>query len=336
MTRNVDIVLDIRSLKIGYNSGSGKNIIMENISASAGKGEIISLIGQNGVGKSTLLRTLAGLQPSLDGYVSYNNKRLSEYSRKDFAQIAGYISTEVVKVANMTVYDLVSLGRFPHTNWIGKISPEDHKIIMDSIEVTSMLPSWNKYLSELSDGERQKAMISRILAQDADLMIMDEPSAFLDVGSRYEIFNIMNRLSTTSNKTIIFSTHDLQMATSQSDKIWLLMDGCLIEGAPEDLMMNGAFERLFGSSLIQFNPDDATFSIRRSEKGSVYVEGDGPARYWTEKALKRAGYAISDEEATPYIKLPPGESGKWLILSEDAYEEFDTIYETINRLKQVY
>jgi iron complex transport system ATP-binding protein len=334
MVENADIILNIRSLKIGYSSGSRENIIMENISASARRGEIISVIGRNGVGKSTLLRTLAGLQSSLDGYVSYKTRSLSEYSRKEFAQVAGYISTEIVRVANMRVYDLVSLGRYPHTNWMGKINREDHKIIMNSIEMTSMLHCWDKYLSELSDGERQKAMISRMLAQDADIMIMDEPTAFLDVGSRYEIFNIMHRLSNLNGKTILFSTHDLQMATSQSDKIWLLLDDSLVEGAPEDLMMNGAFEKLFGSSLIRFNPADATFSIRQTKKGSVYVKGGGPARYWTEKALKRSGYAISNDEDTPYIELPSGESGEWIIISEDASDKFDSIYEAINRLKQ--
>ena len=169
----------------------------------------------------------------------------------DLAQKVGYISTEIVKVSNMRVYDLVALGRFPHTNWIGKIDMKDHEAIMDAIEKTSMKPLYRKFVSELSDGERQKAMIARILAQDTGIMIMDEPTAFLDIGSKYEILHLMHHLSDKSNKTIIFSTHDLQMAISQSDKIWLILDNELIEGAPEDLMIAGAFDHLFDSSCCQ-------------------------------------------------------------------------------------
>ena len=123
----------------------------------------------------------------------------------------------------MRIYDLVALGRFPHTNWIGKVTSIDNEIIMDAIEKTSMLPFCNKFISELSDGERQKAMIARILAQDTDIMIMDEPTAFLDIGSKYEILNLLHMLSQKNEKTIIFSTHDMHMAISQSDKIWLIL-----------------------------------------------------------------------------------------------------------------
>ena len=155
------------------------------------RGELIAVIGRNGIGKSTLLRTLTGLQPPLGGEILYSGKNIREYSRMELAQKVGYISTEIVKVSNMRVYDLVALGRFPHTNWIGKIEAKDHEVIMDALEKTSMVSFRRKFVSELSDGERQKAMIARILAQDTGIMIMDEPTAFLDVASKYEILHLM-------------------------------------------------------------------------------------------------------------------------------------------------
>ncbi len=325
-------ILSLHSLKIGYTSGSKQNILLYPLNASVCKGEIISVIGRNGIGKSTLLRTLSGLQSPLGGEVFFNKRNISEYSRKEFAQNVGYISTEIIKVANMTVYDLVALGRFPHTNWIGRLSPNDNKIIMDSLEMTSMSVFRNKFISELSDGERQKAMIARILAQDAGIMIMDEPAAFLDIASRYEILHLMHILSQENDKTIIFSTHDLQMALSQSDKIWLMLDNNLMEGAPEDLLIRGVFDNLFESSMIKFNSEKGTFIFPASEKRSVFIEGEGPLKYWTEKAVNRAGYSVSKVKKLPYIKLSAENSGNWQICTRDSSLPFNSIYELISYL----
>ena len=212
------------------------------------------------------------------------------------AKEVGYISTEIIKVSNMRVYELVALGRFPHTNWIGKIEKSDHESIMDAINMTSMELFCKKFISELSDGERQKAMIARILAQDAEVMIMDEPTAFLDVAGKYEILHLLHRLSGKRDKTIIFSTHDLQMAISQSDKIWLILDDRLIEGAPEDIMIAGAFDHLFDSSKVIFNNDDGTFSFRSESRGDIFVEGEGNKKYGLQSAINRAGFNVSKKE----------------------------------------
>jgi iron complex transport system ATP-binding protein len=234
----------------------------------------------------------------------------------------------------MSVYDLVALGRFPHTNWIGKIEASDNEIIFDALEKTSMTSYCNKLVSELSDGERQKSMIARILAQDTGIMIMDEPTAFLDVAGRYEILHLMHKLSYNNNKTIIFSTHDLQMAISQSDKIWLILDDKLIEGAPEDLMIAGAFDKLFHSSAVLFNSEDGTFSSRSYSKGSIFIEGDGKKRYWTEKAINRAGFTVSKEKTFPYILIPSESNELWQLSDHDSLREFSSIYELITVLSK--
>jgi iron complex transport system ATP-binding protein len=322
-------ILSLVSLKIGYTSGKIKNILLPPLNACAKSGEMIAVIGRNGIGKSTLLRTLTGLQQPLGGDIFYFNKHIEAYSRMELAQKVGYISTEVIKVSNMSVYDLVSLGRFPHTNWIGKVGMRDHEVIQDALSKTSMLSFAGKFVSELSDGERQKAMIARILAQDTGIMIMDEPTAFLDVASKYEILHLMHLLSADSNKTIIFSTHDLQMAISQADKIWLILENELIEGAPEDLMLSGAFDHLFDSSSVIFNSYDGTFSFRSDAPGLIYIEGEGDKRHWTEKALIRAGFNISKKKTLPYLILPSENDNHWQLVSENEHQPFNSIYELI-------
>ena len=333
MRMNFNEILFLDALKIGYVSGKKEHILLPPLNTSAGRGELIAVIGRNGIGKSTLLRTLTGLQRPLGGGIYFSGKNIRNYSRIELAQKIGYISTETVKVSNMTVYDLVSLGRYPHTNWLGKIELNDNEIILDALVKTSMSFLSGKLLSELSDGERQKAMIARILAQDTDIMVMDEPTAFLDVAGKYDILHLMHKLSGYSRKTIIYSTHDLQMAISQSDKIWLILDDKLIEGAPEDLMLSGAFDHLFESSTVLFNSKDGTFSFRNEMKGRIYIDGKGNIRQWTEKAINRAGFAVSAEKTTPYI-ITQDEKNKWWTLSTLSGDlEFVSIYDLINYLR---
>jgi iron complex transport system ATP-binding protein len=331
---NLTNILYLDSVRIGYGSGRREKVLLPPVTACAEKGELIAVIGRNGIGKSTLLRTLTGLQPSLGGTISYYGKNIRNYQRLDLAQKVGYISTETVKVSNMSVYDLVALGRFPYTNWTGRIDIKNHKVIMDSIIKVSMAGFCTRFVTELSDGERQRAMIARILAQDTGTMIMDEPTAFLDIGSKYEILHLMHRLSHENGKTIIFSTHDLHIALSHSDKIWLLLDNKLVEGAPEDLMMEGAFDHLFDSSPVQFNSMYGTFSFKREDNGSIYLEGDGIGRLWTEKAINRVGLSVSEVKTVPYIIIPSANNMKWQLSGNNKEEYFGSVYELISWLSK--
>ena len=335
MKMNLKQILTLDSLKIGYLSGKQKHILLPPLNGTANKGELIAVLGRNGIGKSTLLRTITGIQPSLGGGISLAGKNLKSYSRTELAQKIGYISTEIVKVNNMSVYDLVALGRFPHTNWIGKITATDNEKIMDAIEKTSMLAFCNNNISELSDGERQKAMIARILAQDTDIMVMDEPTAFLDIGSKYEILNLLHGLSQKNHKTIIFSTHDLHMAVSQSEKVWLILDNKLLEGAPEDLMIEGAFDNLFDSSSVIFNSENGTFSFRGEERGTLFIEGNGSIRFWTEEAVKREGFSVSEVKTKPFIRVDSVKDNRWQLISQNSNMEFYSIYELMCYLRDV-
>ena len=161
---------------------------------------------------------------------------------------------------------------------------------------------------------------------------MDEPTAFLDIKSKYEIVHLMHELTEKKGKTIIFSTHDLNIAISQADKIWLILDERLIEGAPEDLIIEGSFDNLFDSSVVGFNSTDGSFSFRRKEKGAIYVEGKGNKRHWTEKAIIRAGFSVSDERSNIVIKVPTADFKNWVLITPDQSHEFISILEMVSWL----
>jgi len=329
-------ILSFESLLIGYSSGKGKKILLPPLNAHAFKGELIAIVGQNGIGKSTLLRTITGLQDALGGAVLINSIPIRTYSRIDFARSIGYISTEPVKVSNMKVYDLVALGRFPHTDWLGKLTPGDHEIITDSIEKVGMTAFVARYITELSDGERQRVMVARVLAQDTDLLLMDEPTAFLDIKSKYEIIHLMHELSRKRGKTIIYSTHDLNIALSEADKIWLILDNAFYEGAPEDLIIAGAFDKLFTDSLVKFNKNDGSFTFRNEFNGTIEVSGEGMVRVWTEKALNRAGYFVSEINAEMVVKVQTGINGfSWILDGQNLKMEFNSIYDLITWLSAI-
>lgn len=333
---NSEKILSLNSLKIGYASGRHEKILLLPLTASAKSGELIAVIGKNGIGKSTLLRTLVGLQSSFGGEILFGGKNIRAFSRLELAQKVGYISTENVKVSNLNVYDLVALGRFPYTDWMGNIDTESHNRITDALEMTGMSESRYRFVSELSDGERQRAMIARIFAQDTGIMVMDEPMAFLDIGSKYDIISLLHLLSHENAKTIIFSTHDLDMAISQADKIWLILENKLIEGAPEDLMIAGVFDHLFESPTVQFNSDNGTFSFRSKQKKNIYLEGEGPIRHWTDKAVNRVGFSVSDVKTTPYIIAPSEKNSNWQFSYLNSIVEFGSIYDLVSFLGKEY
>lgn len=261
MDKRTSDMISFDSLVIGYSAGRHKSALLPPLSAAAAGGEFIAVIGRNGIGKSTLLRTITGLQSSLGGMIYINGSSLESIPRNYLARISGYISTEAVRVSNMSVFDLVALGRFPHTNWIGSIDRVSYDVITAAMEKTGMEEFRNRYVSELSDGERQRAMIARLLAQDTALMVMDEPTAFLDIPGKYDIVNLLHNL-THEGRTIIFSTHDLNIAVNMADKIWLLLKDGLIAGSPEELIKNGSFNNLFESSLFGFDPESGNLAMK--------------------------------------------------------------------------
>jgi iron complex transport system ATP-binding protein len=329
-------ILNIENLEIGYPLKKDiNNILFKDINLSGNSGELIALIGKNGIGKSTLLRNIAGLQEPIGGNIFFYNKLIKKYKRSAFARMVSFVSTEILHVSNLKVFDLVALGRFPHTNWMGKLQTEDIVRSNSAIEMVGMDSYLNKNIDEISDGERQRVMIARTLAQDTKIIVLDEPTAFLDLPNKYEIVHLLNNLSKNENKTIIFSTHDLNIAIHEADKIWLMLDDSIIEGAPEDLILNDTFNKLFENSNLNFDKIKGDFSMKRKHAEKIGLIGDGIYYNWTKKALERLGFSIQKgKNDLQNIRIEfRNEICVWILSIEKNEYIFNSIYDLSLYLK---
>jgi iron complex transport system ATP-binding protein len=326
------ILVETFDLDIGYHSHGKVNRVMSDISLRAGEGELVALIGRNGTGKSTLLRTLVALQPELGGRIEIRGKDLHHISSTVLPKTVSFTSTEPVAVRNIRVHEAVALGRFPYTNWIGALTPEDEKAVSKAMEVTGINALGGRRMDSISDGERQRTLIARSLAQDTSLLVMDEPTAFLDLPSRYSIVSLLRRLTREKGKSVIYSTHDLDTAINEADRIWLMTGEGIADGAPEDLILSGTIEKAFESPMLAFSSADGTFSFVRERRMSIALEGEGPGVRLTEKALNRCGYAI-DQKAVLKVKMIESEGERmWLLINGPKNERFSSLYDLLYRL----
>ncbi|MBN2213126.1 MAG: ABC transporter ATP-binding protein [Bacteroidales bacterium] len=330
-------ILTTKSLSIGY-EGGGKNQkrLFSGLNLACRKGEIIGLIGRNGSGKSTLLKTLAGIIEPLDGNIFINDLSIKGFKRRELARQVSFVSTEVPVIPNLSVSELVSLGRYPHTDWTGRLSPEDIKQVNISIDQVDVGYLSGKPIAEISDGERQRAMIARALAQDTRIMILDEPTAFLDLPNKYEILRLLNHLAAKKGKAILFSTHDLGIAFHEADKIWLFLDENIITGAPEDLILNKKFFKLFDNSSLTFDLVKGEIRPERSFTGKLGVSGEGILKLWTVRALERIGIEAVDKDQELNLSIDDID-GELLWRLNDYKTEliFHSIYELCLHLKTI-
>lgn len=284
-------VITTNALTIGYLlKGGQRKVVHEGLDLQLRAGEVTCLLGLNGAGKSTLLRTLCGFQPPLQGEIYLSGKALDSYSRASFAMTLGVVLTEKTNAGGLTVYELVSLGRHPYTGFWGRLRDTDRQIIEDSMEAVGIAHKASQFVSELSDGERQKAMIAKVLAQQCPVILLDEPTAFLDVTSRIETMALLHRLAVEQQKAILLSTHDLDLAIQMADCLWLLAkDKPMVAGSPEDLILQGAFTSFFDRGMIHF--DSLTGKLNLVQKNQpVLVRGESNLVYWLGNALKRNGF----------------------------------------------
>jgi len=286
-------ILKTQNLTIGY-SKKGKTVVVQSdLNLELRAGELVCLIGPNGSGKSTLLRTLAGLQKPLMGNVSIDGQNIARISIQDKALLISIVLTDRVDIENATVHDIVSFGRHPHSNWWGKISEEEETLILEAIEMVHLEKKTNQLLNELSDGELQRVMIAKALAQDTPIIMLDEPTAHLDLPNRVEIMLLLHKLAHKTGKAILISTHELDLALQAADKIWLMSTTKGIQsGVPEDLVFNGSFNEAFQSKSYFFNEANGNFSMNYPMTRKVWVTGDKTRMYWTLRALARAGYMV--------------------------------------------
>jgi iron complex transport system ATP-binding protein len=285
---------------------------------------LIILLGRNGIGKSTLLRTLAGLQPPVSGELKLMGKDINQYSQIEKSKLISFVSTEKPDIANMTVFDIVSLGRYSHTNWLGSLSVDDELIVHDSMESAGIAHLAHENIGEISDGELQRVMIARTLAQDTPVIILDEPVAFLDLPNKFDILLLLRNLAWNEKKTVILSAHDLDIAIRFADILWIMTDESLEQGAPEDFALNHGFEPIFKDSGISFdyNTGVVNAGINLSKEISLNFD-DVNTGFWLSKALNRLGFRVSDyAETSVEVK-----NGVFIYKKENTTKEFYSVYE---------
>lgn len=333
-------LIKIDKLTIGYKKRkNGERKVISHLNLDMKSGELICLVGPNGSGKSTLLKTITGLLPPLDGEVFLSGRNIRSISSLERAKLVSMVLTNPVQAGQLTVYDVCSLGRYPHTDWMGSLAQEDHDMITASLDAIGIRHFAHRYLHELSDGERQKVMIARALAQNSKLIILDEPTAFLDMPYRIEIMHILKNLAMNEDRGILLSTHDLDLAMRTADRLWVVNhDGSFHDGAPEDLVLNGVISQVFAIGEISYDAERGRFHIPVHPKGSARITGEnGKFRFWTERAMERIGFISQENEpAEIHVHIAPTENCMtWIIKTPGTVKHFSNLTDGIHWIQTV-
>ena len=252
----------LENLTIGYAGKRNRKVVATGINASLESSRMTCLIGPNGAGKSTLLRTLSAFQPPLEGKVFIHGKDLSMLREKKLARMVGVVLTAKPDVQNMTVEEMVGLGRSPYTGFWGTLSDDDKAVVDEAIDMVGIRPLALRMIQTLSDGERQKVMIAKALAQQTPVIFLDEPTAFLDYPSKVEMMQLLHRLSRTADKTIFLSTHDLELVLQIADTVWLMGKGGRLDtGTPHELAASGALSQFIEQKSIVFDREQLSVKV---------------------------------------------------------------------------
>lgn len=251
--------IELHDVTLGY----GERVLMADANVGFGWGELTALVGRNGTGKSTLLRTIAALARPQKGYITIGGKDSAQLTMREVASRIAFVSTEDVRVQNLHVWDVVSLGRAPYTNWVGRLTEEDKTKVRESLRLVGMEAFAEASMDSLSDGERQRVMIARALAQDTPIILLDEPTAFLDLPNKYEICLLLKKLAHKEGKCILFSTHDLSIAIELCDTIAVIEGGKFHYGTAEMLIEEGVMQRIFNSAQIEFDRERGNVRLKK-------------------------------------------------------------------------
>ena len=257
--------IELCDLSIGYHQIKRTRVVASQLNATIWSGQLTCLIGSNGVGKSTLLRTIAAFQPKLGGALLVEGKEIQQYSAKELARRISVVLTERLIMSNTTAYEMIALGRSLYTGFWGQMNESNRQAVDEALQLVGIQPLAKRMIDSLSDGERQKVMIAKALAQETPIILLDEPTAFLDFPSKVEMLQLLLRLSRETHKTIFLSTHDLELALQIADQVWLLDDDHVLHmGPPRSLAGDGTLPSYFAAKEIDFDPDTLHFSIHTS------------------------------------------------------------------------
>ena len=316
----------IDQLSIGYRHSGKVSTVADSINLNLNDGELVCLMGPNGIGKSTLLRTLTGLQPPLGGQIFINGIDIQTSSAQERARQVAIVLTERPSVGFMTVRELVSLGRYPYTNWRSYQSPDDEGVITTALEQVGLMDRQHQPVAELSDGYVQKALIARALTQDTSLVVLDEPTVHLDIKNKTEVIRLLEELVKVANKTILLSTHDLDLALKHANKLWLFDENEIKIGLPEDLVLNGSVATTFGDY------NDERRIITKELSKNISLIGSGLAFELTAQALHKNGIFITQQSNEVFEINNINGTFTWIRKSDQ--HSFDSIESLISDINQ--
>jgi len=328
-------LLYAKNLSTGYHSGGRKIVVSAGLPGlEIDRGRMICLLGANGSGKSTLLRTLAGLQPALGGTVAVGGA--THLSPADLARRISLVLTDRVAGTNLDVYSLVVLGRYPWSGWLGGLDAADRSAVGRAMDAAGIMDLQHRKVHTLSDGESQKVMLARALAQDTPLLMLDEPTAHLDLPSRIRLMRLLHTLTREMNKGILLSTHELDLALQVADELWLLQSGGVLhKGAPEDMVLEGVFEAAFAGEDVVFDRATGVFRIHPEGGPAIRLEGDGTLAFWTRRALQREGFTVIREEtADRVVRIIEEKSApRWVLETAGSSRSYTSIGALLRELK---
>ena len=321
--------LSASDLHVGYKQKGRETCVANATALAIRRGDFICLLGPNGVGKSTLIRTLAGLQTPLRGTVHLDNRPLDDLNPRERARKISVALTETLSTGMLDAYSLVALGRHPYSGKFGSLRPNDREKIDRAFRAMNAQGLKNRQVAHLSDGERQRVLIARALAQETPLMLLDEPTAFLDLPRRVELMATLRKLTRKQTMAILLSTQDLDLALRFADRIWLLDEnGEITQGYPEELVINGAISNAFSSEETGWNIEHGAFHIQPHLNLNATVQGNGVLALWTQRALERLGFTIVDNTEKPVLNVNISEIDthpKWTVTYNSNKTHFSSI-----------
>lgn len=296
-----EILLSAENLRVGYLLGKKEIKVCDGMNFELKRGELVALLGPNGAGKSTLLRTLSSSLQPLSGNVYYSGRLLKNISQRDLSRKISVVLTDHTQAGGLTVSELVSLGRQPYTGFFGRLKARDLCLVDEAINSVGLSFKSNSYMAELSDGERQKAMIAKALVQETDVLLLDEPAAFLDVASKLELMALLRQIAVERDCAVLFSSHDVEQALTLSDKLWLMGRAGLLCGCTEDMVLQGHLSDLFRSKNVRFDIGSGVYRLCSDTSARVSVKAqDLSLLFWAKNALLRNGYGITDGLAVEF------------------------------------
>ena len=329
-------MVELNNLSVGYLSKNEKNFILKGINAKLEKGKLTCFLGRNGAGKSTLLKTILGVLEPLSGSIQISGKVLHEITANERSKKISAVLTDVIRTEHISVEEFVSLGRIPHTNWRGSLEYIDKKHIENAIAICEIEEIRSKIISELSDGQLQKVNIARAICQDTDLILLDEPTAHLDVSNKFKVFEILRKLAIDYKKAIFIITHDLELAFQNADMLWVIdKDGNMQSDVTEDLLLDKKIIDSFLTSNFEFDYVSGKFLYKRESRISFQLIGDDESTYWTKQALYKNGYGV--DEKSNYTLVINSRSKKWNLFKEEKeINGFFSIKELIVELNKLF